>query len=64
MSGFGELIKNYRIDNHYSQSSLANKLFISQQTLSDWENKNHHPNFLEMQRILKILKINISELDN
>ncbi|MDE6293272.1 MAG: helix-turn-helix domain-containing protein [Clostridiales bacterium] len=34
---FGDNLKKYRIQNGYSQSELADKLFVSRQCVSKWE---------------------------
>ena len=36
-------IKNYREEFNFSQEELAKKLFVSRQTISNWENERSYP---------------------
>lgn len=40
---FGDVIKNLRLSYNLSQVQLANKLSVSKQTVSNWENNNILP---------------------
>lgn len=40
---FGDIIKNLRLSYNLSQVQLANKLSVSKQTVSNWENNNILP---------------------
>ncbi|MDR2661197.1 MAG: helix-turn-helix domain-containing protein [Lactobacillaceae bacterium] len=53
-----------RKDNKISQFKLAKQLFVAQQTISEWENNSHYPDFVEIKRVFKILKISLSKLDD
>ena len=39
----GHQIKYYRQRDHLSQESLAEKLYVSRQTISNWENDKSYP---------------------
>ena len=39
----GHQIKYYRQRDHLSQESLAEKLYVSRQTISSWENDKSYP---------------------
>ena len=61
---FGENLYNLRKKSNMSQELLAEKLGVSRQSVSKWENGNAYP---EMNRIIKICKIfhcSINELIN
>lgn len=38
-----ERIKEYRKQNHLTQSEFASKLYVSKQAVSKWENENGYP---------------------
>lgn len=40
---FGEQLKKLRISHNLNQVELANKLYVSKQTVSNWENNNITP---------------------
>ncbi|MBZ6009778.1 helix-turn-helix transcriptional regulator [Leuconostoc gelidum] len=37
---FGQKIKSARINRNITQQQLADKFFVTRQTISDWENDN------------------------
>ena len=39
----GEQIKKYRTEMGLSQDRLAEKIFVSRQTISNWENNKNYP---------------------
>ena len=43
MLTLGEKIKNIRISNNLKQSELAEMLFVSEKTISSWENNRTVP---------------------
>lgn len=36
-------IKKYRLESHLSQEELADKIFVTRQTISNWENGKNYP---------------------
>ena len=51
MLTLGEKIKNIRISNNLKQSELAEMLFVSEKTISSWENNRTVP---DLNMIYKI----------
>ena len=39
----GKQIKMYRQEAHLSQEELANRVYVSRQTISNWENDKSYP---------------------
>ena len=39
----GQQIRKYRERDEYSQEYLAEKLYVSRQTISNWENEKSYP---------------------
>lgn len=50
----GEQIKELRLNRNMSQVELAKKLFVSKQSVSNWENENIMPS---VEMLIKISKI-------
>lgn len=48
---FGEKIRSYRDKFNFSQKELAEKLGVSFQTISKWENDYSYPDIKEIPRI-------------
>lgn len=47
----GNQIRKYRTDLKWSQDDLAEKVFVTRQTISNWENNRNYPDI----RILVLL---------
>jgi len=47
----GKILKKMRLDNNVSQKMLADKLSISQTTLSGWERGYRQPTFESIEKI-------------
>ena len=45
----GKQIKKYRTEMKLSQEELAEKIFVSRQTISNWENNKNYP---DVKRLL------------
>lgn len=39
----GKQIKKYRLELNLSQDDLAEKIFVTRQTISNWENDKNYP---------------------
>lgn len=59
---FGNLIKKLRTDNNLTQKELADKLNVTFQAVSKWENGKSVPDIAQLHEISKIFNIDISEI--
>lgn len=57
-----ERIKKYRKDNNMTQTDLANKLYVSKQAISKWENDLGLPDVSLYPVLSEILNVSIDEL--
>lgn len=58
----GKFIATCRKENGYTQSSLAEKLGITDRAISKWENGKSMPDASIMLELCELLKINVNEL--
>ena len=58
----GDKIKKIRKEKNISQKELAGKLFVSDKTISSWEQNRTEPNFDMIVKICDILDISVSHL--
>ena len=58
----GSFIANERKTKKLTQAKLAEKLFVSEKTVSKWENGNGLPDTNILQKLCEILDINLNEL--
>lgn len=61
-NNFSENLKKLRIDNNYTQTSLADKLGISRTSLSYYENGVSEPDLHNLILIAKFFNISIDDL--
>lgn len=59
---FGNKLKEARIKKGLSQQELADRLFVTRQTVSRWESGNRYPDYDTLNRISAELDIGASEL--
>lgn len=59
---FSQYIKDYRKKNNLTQQELANKLYVTKQTISKWENDKGIPDVSLYQSISNLLDVSIDEL--
>ena len=59
MINIGEKIKKLRIENHLSQNDLADKLFVSDKTISSWEINRTLPTIDMIIKISEIFNISL-----
>lgn len=59
---FGEAIKKRREQLGLTQQDLAEKLFVSRQTVCRWENGSRYPDLVMAKKITLILGISLDEL--
>ena len=55
-------IKKYREKNHISQEELAEILFVSRQTISNWETKKTYPDLRSLLMMSDYFKTSLDEL--
>ena len=58
----GNQIKKYRTINGWSQEVLAEKAFVSRQTVSNWENGKSYPDIHSLVLLGNIFNISLDEL--
>lgn len=64
MNNFGEIIKDIRKKNNLTQKELADKLYVTYQAVSKWENNKSIPDFSILQNISKMFNIDLNYLTN
>lgn len=60
----GIKIKEYRIKNGFTQKDLADKLHVTYQAVSKWENNLAEPSFETLEEICKLFNCSITEFFN
>ena len=58
----GNLIKKLRTDHNLTQKELADKLNVTFQAVSKWENGKSVPDIAQLHEISKLFSIDISDL--
>ena len=58
----GKQIKKYRIEKEYSQEDLANKIYVTRQSISNWENDKTYPDVNSLVLLSEIFQVSIDEL--
>ena len=64
MDNFGEIIKDIRKKNNLTQKELADKLYVTYQAVSKWENNKSIPDISILQNISKMFNIDLNYLTN
>ena len=59
---FGEKLKTERNKKDWSQEELAEKLFVSRQSVSKWENGQNYPGIEIIIKISDLFELTIDEL--
>jgi transcriptional regulator with XRE-family HTH domain len=59
---FGEKLKSERAKKGWSQEELAEKLFVSRQSVSKWENGQNYPSIEIIIKLSDLFEITIDEL--
>lgn len=57
-----EKIKNARIQKGYTQEQVAEKLLVSRQTVSNWENGKSLPDIISIIRMSDLYELSLDEL--
>ena len=58
----GKHIKMYRQEAHLSQEELANRVYVSRQTISNWENDKSYPDVNSLVLLSEIFRISLDKL--
>jgi transcriptional regulator with XRE-family HTH domain len=58
----GKQIKNYRIGAGISQEELADKIFVSRQTISNWETNKNYPDINSLILLSTLFNISLDTL--
>lgn len=60
--GIADKIKNARIKKEYTQEQAAEKLSVSRQTISNWENEKSLPDIISIIRMSELYGVSLDEL--
>lgn len=58
----GHQIKYYRQRDHLSQESLVEKLYVSRQTISNWENDKSYPDIHNLLMLSSLFDVSLDDL--
>lgn len=58
----GKQIKKYRLENKLSQEELADRIYVSRQTISNWENDKSYPDINSLVLLSEVFKISLDRL--
>ncbi|MEG0386668.1 MAG: helix-turn-helix transcriptional regulator, partial [Solibacillus sp.] len=55
-------IKKYRTREQFSQEELAEKLYVSRQTISNWENERSYPDIHNLLLMSVLFNVSLDDL--
>ncbi|MDR2889052.1 MAG: helix-turn-helix domain-containing protein [Lachnospiraceae bacterium] len=55
-------IKRYRTEMNLSQEELAEKIFVTRQTISNWENEKNYPDIHSILRLTSLFGVSLEQL--
>ena len=58
----GKQIKKYRQEKQLSQEELANRIYVTRQTISNWENDKNYPDVNSLLLLSQIFQISLDKL--
>ena len=58
----GEQIKKYRAKANLSQEELADRIFVSSQTISNWENDKNYPDIKSIVLMSEVFQVSLDNL--
>ena len=58
----GKQIKKYRSEKALSQDALAEKIYVSRQTISNWENDKSYPDVNSLVLLSKVFNVSLDQL--
>lgn len=62
MEEFGQKLREIRTAKGYTQQALAEKLYVTRQTVSRWESGNRYPDLETLKKISVELEVSVDEL--
>lgn len=62
MEEFGQKLREVRTAKGYTQQALAEKLYVTRQTVSRWESGNRYPDLESLKKISVELEVSVDEL--
>lgn len=57
----GKQIKKYRSEKKLSQDALAEKIYVSRQTISNWENSKSYPDVNSLVLLSEVFEIGLPQ---
>lgn len=58
----GKQIRRYRTEASLSQDELADKIFVSRQTISNWENNKNYPDIKSLVLMSEVFQVSLDNL--
>lgn len=58
----GKKLKNTRLQKGFTQEAVAEKIQVSRQTISNWENEKSYPDIVSVVNLSKLYEISLDEL--
>lgn len=58
----GKQIKKYRLEQNLSQEELADKIYVSRQTISNWENDKSYPDIKSLMLLGEVFNVSLDKL--
>ena len=58
----GKKLKDARMKSEYTQESVAEKINVSRQTISNWENEKSYPDIISVIELSNLYSISLDEL--
>ena len=58
----GKQIRMYRLENKLSQEELADRIYVSRQTISNWENDKNYPDINSLVLLSEVFKVSLDKL--
>ncbi len=58
----GQRLKHYRTNAGFNQEELAEKLYVSRQTISNWENDKSYPDIHSLLMLSDLFNVSLDEL--
>ena len=55
-------IKKYRTELHLSQEELAEKVYVTRQTISNWENEKSYPDIHSLLLLSSLFNVSLDQL--
>lgn len=58
----GKKLKEMRMRSDLTQEQVAEKLFVSRQTISNWENEKSYPDIISIMKLSDLYEVSLDEL--